>query len=75
MPDYVRVTDQDTGHKLSIRESAVSHGHYRVLKADAVDLAGDPLPPEHHATKPLSNNTNRGETASDGQQAEKKEKD
>lgn len=49
MPDdnpWVRVTDKDTGHKLSIRESAVPHGNYAVLKQDATDLGGDPLPPE-----------------------------
>lgn len=51
MPNYVRVTDQDTGHKLTIAESAVPHGNYRVLKADAVDVGGDPLPPEFGAVK------------------------
>jgi hypothetical protein len=57
MPNYVRVTDQDTGHKLSVLESEVEHGNYRVLKADAADHNGDPLPPEHNAVKPLSNTT------------------
>lgn len=56
MPEnnWVRVTDTDTGHKLTIRESAVAHGNYRVLKADPVDVHGDPLPPEYGAVKPLS---------------------
>ena len=63
MPEYVRVTDQDTGHKLSIPRSALPHGNYRELKADAVDVAGDPLPPEFNATKPLSSTTTSGQEA------------
>ena len=65
MPNYVRVTDKDTGHKLSVPESAVPHGNYTVLKADAVDVAGDPLPPEFGAVKPLSSNTNSGQQATE----------
>lgn len=71
LPDYstfVRVTDLDTGHKVSIPASAVPHGNYRDLKADALDANGDPLPPEYAAPKSLSSNPNSG------QQAEKKEK-
>ena len=63
MPEYVRVTDTDTGHKLSIIESTVEHGNYRVLKSDAVDVHGDPLPPEFNATKPLSSTTTSGPEA------------
>lgn len=63
MPKYVRVTDQDTGHKLTIRENQVHLGNYRVLKADAVDHVGLPLPPEHNAVKPLSNITPEATTA------------
>lgn len=67
MPEnnWVRVTDTDTGHKLTVRESAAAGGNYRVLKAEAVDVHGDPLPPEYGAVKPLSNNT-----TTDGQKAE-----
>lgn len=61
--DWVRVTDKDTGHRISVRESAVPHGNFTVLKADATDLGGDPLPPEYDATKPLSSNTNSGQSA------------
>lgn len=61
MPGYVRVTDLDTGHKLSVLESEVPNGNYRVLKADAVNELGDPLPPEHGAVKPLS--STEGQTA------------
>ncbi len=51
MPDYVRVTDTDTGHRLSVLRSELPHGNYRELKADAVDVSGDPLPPEFNAVK------------------------
>lgn len=64
MPDYVRVTDQDTGHKLTINRSALATGNYRELKADAVDENGDPLPPEHNAVKPTSSTS-----STDGQKA------
>lgn len=70
MPEYVRVTDLDTGHKLTIPRSALPHGNYRELKADAVDVAGDPLPPEFGATAPLSSPTTSGQEADT-----KKEKD
>lgn len=60
MPEYVRVTDLDTGHKLSVFRSEVPNGNYRELKADAVDVSGDPLPPEFNAVKV---------SASDGRQA------
>lgn len=49
MPDYIRVTDLDTGHKLTIVASALPHGNYRELQAPAVNIAGEPLPPEHNA--------------------------
>ena len=62
MPNYVRVTDQDTGHKLSVLESEVENGNYRVLQADAVNELGDPLPPEYGAVKAQSS---KGQTATD----------
>jgi hypothetical protein len=76
MPEYVRVTDQDTGHKFSIQRSAlahgntvlkseVAHGNYRELKADALDHNGDPLPPEFNAVKPLSSSTPEAKPAID----------
>lgn len=46
MPEYLRVLDTDTGHKSSIQRSQLAHGNYKVLAdEDAVDVAGDPLPP------------------------------
>ena len=61
---YVRVTDLDTGHKISVLESEVANGNYRVLKADAVNELGDPLPPEHNAVKSTASTT-EGQTATD----------
>lgn len=66
MPDYVRVTDQDTGHKLSVLRTELPHGNYRELKADAVDQSGGPLPPEFNAVKPTtSSSTTEGRQATD----------
>jgi len=65
MPDYVRVTDTDTGHKLTILRSELPHGNYRELKADPLDHNGDPLAPEFDATKPLSSTTTEGQSAID----------
>ncbi len=52
MPEYVRVKDKDTGHKLSVPASEVENNPdaYQVLKQDAVDTSGLPLPPEHATT-------------------------
>lgn len=59
---WLRVTDRDTGHKVSIRESQLPHGNYTPLKAAASDpLTGAALPPEFNAVKPA---------ASSGQQAD-----
>lgn len=63
MPEYVRVTDKDTGHKLTILRSQLSHGNYRELKEDAVGVSGDPLPPEHNAVKTAT--TTEAKTAND----------
>ena len=65
MPEYVRVTDQDTGHKLTVLKSEVPNGNYRELKADPLDHNGDPLPPEFNAVKPLSSTTTEGQAAID----------
>lgn len=43
---FVRVRHNKTGHKFSIDERAV-RDHHTVLKQDAVDRNGKPLPPEH----------------------------
>lgn len=44
-----RVTDKDTGHKLSVTASQLPHGNFTVLKQPASDpLTGAALPPEHH---------------------------
>lgn len=61
MSEYVRVKVKDTGHRLSLRKSTVDANPdaFQVLKQDAVDHVGDPLPAEH-ATESLSSN---GQTA------------
>lgn len=59
----LRVTDKDTGHRLSIPASALGHGNFNVLKQPASDVAGDALPPEYDVVKPLSSNTNSGQSA------------
>ena len=48
MPEYVRVKDKDTGHKLTVlaQEAEANADAYQVLKQDAVDHNGDPLAPE-----------------------------
>lgn len=53
--DYVRVSDKDTGHRLTILRSELPNGNYNELKASAVNELGDPLPPEF--------NVNQGQTA------------
>lgn len=64
MPEYVRVLDEDTGHKRSVSESELPHGNYKVLKEAAVEVnTGLPLPPEFNATKPLSSKSNSGQQA------------
>ena len=63
MPEYVRVTDLDTGHKRSVLRSELPHGNYRELKADAVDVGGVPLPIEYNATKPLSSSSTEASSA------------
>lgn len=67
MPDlsgatWVRVKDRTTGHKLSVVDSVAETdpGAYELLKEDAVDHVGQPLPPEF--AKPKS-------SASSGQKA------
>ena len=51
---WYRVTDKDTGHKYSVRESQLAHGNYTVLKSDASDVNGVPLPPEFNAVTPAA---------------------
>lgn len=43
----VRVKDKDTGHVYTIRRVSLPHGNYQELKQDAVDVAGNFLPPEY----------------------------
>lgn len=47
MPEYSRVKDKSTGHKFTVIASAVDEDAMQVLKQDAVDVVGEPLPPEY----------------------------
>lgn len=59
-----RVTDKDTGHRLSIPASALPHGNFNVLKQPASNpLTGDALPPEHGVLESLSSNPTSGQSA------------
>ncbi len=62
MPEYTRVKDKSTGHKFSVIASAVDEESMQVLKQDAADHTGEPLPPEY-ATESLSSNTPSGQQA------------
>ena len=67
MPEYSRVKDKSTGHKFTVVASAVDEDAMQVLKQDAVDVIGEPLPPEY-ATESLS-------SESTGQKANTTEKE
>jgi hypothetical protein len=61
MPDlsgatWVRVKDKISGHKYSVVDSvaAADPDAYQVLKQDAVDHVGQPLPPEFADASPQS---------------------
>lgn len=64
--DWLRVRDNELGYDSSIRGSQFLPGAYEVLDQDALDHAGNPLPPDYH----LDNRKNKAESA-----ATKKEKD
>jgi hypothetical protein len=49
-PNYVRVKDKTTGVHLSVitdDDHPINEDHYQILKGDAVDNLGSPLPPEY----------------------------
>lgn len=53
MTEYVRVRQAGTGHELTVplaHFDATEDGAYKRLDKDAVDAAGDPLPPKYHTT-------------------------
>lgn len=64
MPEFVRVRDRSTGHKFTVLASAAAaESAYQVLKDDAVDAKGDPLPPEYAAPESLSSKSTSGQSA------------
>lgn len=70
MPEYVRVKQKETGHELSV---PVAHleaypDGYAEVKKDAVDAAGDPLPPKYKtsvSTEAAKSNTSGQKAASE----------
>lgn len=58
-----RVLDKDTGAKRSVVASQLPHGNHEVLDEPASDVAGDALPVEYPAPKPLSSPTTSGQQA------------
>ena len=48
MPEYVRVKDKDTRHEYSVVASAVDPEFHTVLKKDAANADGTPLPAKHY---------------------------
>ena len=50
MPEYVRVKDKATGHEFSLPEGAFDPDDVTVLKKDATDPGGDPLPVKYKTT-------------------------
>lgn len=60
--EYVRVTEKDTGHKVSILAAQFNEDAHRLLKQDAVDVHGDPLPPEFAAKSPSNQSGQKANT-------------
>lgn len=50
MPEYVRVKDKATGHEFSMPEGTFDEEAVTVLKKDAVDPGGEPLPTKYKTT-------------------------
>ncbi|WP_294567611.1 hypothetical protein [uncultured Arthrobacter sp.] len=50
MPEYVRVKDKQTGHEFSMPAGTFDEDAVTVLKKDAVDAGGEPLPTKHKTT-------------------------
>ena len=50
MPEYVRVKDKSTGHEFSMPAGTFDEDAVTVLKKDAVDPGGAPLPTKHKTT-------------------------
>lgn len=47
MPNYIRVKDKQTGHEMSLPEGTFDEDAVTVLKKDATDAGGEPLPVKH----------------------------
>lgn len=62
MTDYLRVKDKSTGHKYTIIASSFDPEAHQELKQDAVNIAGDPLPPEYAETGATTTSTTKKES-------------
>lgn len=65
MPEMVRVKQKETGHELTVDAEWVeqySEGYQVLESKDAVDAAGDPLPPKYKTT--VSNEAAKKKAAS-----------
>ena len=54
MPEYIRVKDTDTGHEFSVVKGSNLDGLKHLEDAPAVGVTGDPLPPLHAESEPVS---------------------
>ena len=69
MPQFIRVKCKSTGHEKSIPAESSLEG-WEVLKKDAVNPDGTPLPDKHHIGRKAAPESLSSQSTS-GQQAEK----
>lgn len=64
MPEYVRVRDKDTGYHSTVPKDGLHLGNYQVLKQDATDLNGEPLPVDYTpgSTDTSTDTTKKGDS-------------
>lgn len=60
---YVRVKDKQTGHEMSLPEGTFDEGAVTVLKKDATDPGGEPLPVKYRTTVDEAADTKSGQAA------------
>lgn len=60
---YIRVKDKSTGHEFSMPEGTFDEDAVTVLKKDATDPGGTPLPVKYHTTVTKAADTKSGQAA------------
>lgn len=60
--EWIRVKDKELGYDSSIRGSQFDPDLYQVLKQDALDHLGDPLPPNYHLDDKAESATTKKES-------------